>query len=43
MEKMICLILLIVVGFSIGILTIDEIRTNRKMREWCENNRSDVK
>lgn len=43
MEKTICLILLIVVGFSIGILTIDEIRTNRKLREWYENNRSDVK
>lgn len=43
MGKTICLILLIVVGFSIAILTIDEIRTNRKLREWYENKRSDVK
>lgn len=39
MEKTICLILLIVVGFSIGILTIDEIRTNRKIREWYDKNK----
>lgn len=39
MGKTICLILLIVVGFSIGILTIDEIRTNRKLREWCDKNK----
>lgn len=39
MGKTICLILLIVVGFSIGILTIDEIRTNRKIREWHDKNK----
>lgn len=39
MEKTICLILLIVVGFSIGILTIDEVRTNRKIREWYDKNK----
>ena len=43
MEKIVCLILLIVVGFSVAILTIDEIRTNRKLREWYRNNGGDVK
>lgn len=39
MGKTICLILLIVVGFSIAIMTVDEIRTNRKLREWCDKNK----
>lgn len=39
MEKIVCLILLIVVGFSVAVLTIDEIRTNRKIRESHDKNK----
>lgn len=39
MKEIICLLLLLMVGLSVAVMTVDEIRTNRKLREWCDKNK----